>query len=438
MCRGLDTLKDTAGWKLPQEWQDSCTSPLLPSLPPTPGAFTNIPKRFLICRALSEASLKEQAVQDRDLYSDSCQSLSQEVYGLKGKETEIQGLNQKNEVLGGMVRRASRDLFLSRGSVWTVLRIRDQTDADGEEARLEYTFDRKRMAIAINGFKEFVFDCVLIPPISTRAVFEKVEPLTQATLEGFNLYIIADGQSGSGKSYTMINGPSPIVTSAVTSLYTELNGARLCDYKVSVTCSILEIYKGQPRDLLGSNTKVTISRDGSITGCSYHPLYTADNLDALIREACAKRTDRSTRQNQHSSRGDLVIIITITQDYIPNIRNLVSKLVFIDLAGSEKMLSTSPEDAEEAKTIREGRAHLQRMMIAYQASQQYVPDSQLTKLLRPCFEDHSKIVLLATASPLEKDRQATQATLEFVDLIRNGPAKPPAKRKPQPTSNGAK
>ncbi|KAM0796550.1 P-loop containing nucleoside triphosphate hydrolase protein, partial [Usnea florida] len=97
--------------------------------------------------------------------------------------------------------------------------------------------------------KQFTFNCVLAPPISTRAVFEKVEPLTQATLQGFNLYIIADGQSGSGKSYTIINGPSPIATSAITSLFTEIHRGNP-DYKILMTCSILEIYKEQARDLL--------------------------------------------------------------------------------------------------------------------------------------------------------------------------------------------
>ena len=429
LSRGLDTLKDNMGWKTWQEGQDSHTSLLPPSLPPTPGLFTDIPKRYFICKALSDASLKEQAVQDRDLYSDSCQSLSQEVSDLKGKEAEIQGLNQQNAALGGMMRRATRHLFLARRNVWTVLRFRDRTNADGEEPSLDYTFDRKRMAIGMKSCKQFIFDCVLAPPISNRAAFEQVEPLTQATLEGFNLCIMADGQSGSGKSYTLINGPSPIATSAVNSLFTELHGDKVCDYKVFVTCSILEIYKNQPRDLLSHN-EVTICRMTSKPlGCSSHTLYTADNLAALIRKACTQRTDRSTSQNQHSSRSDLVIIITITQDYFPETRNLVSKLVFVDLAGSESLSSSLPEDADEAKGIRKGRECLQRMMIAHQESQKLFPDSALTVLLRGCFEGQSKIVLLATASPLERDQQATIATLAFADRIRNGEAKPPAKRK---------
>ena len=442
LCRGLDTLKDDMGWTIPRERQGSHTSLSSPSLPPTPGLFTNIPKRYLICRALSEVSLKEQAVQDRDLYSDSCQSLSQEVSGLKSKETEIQGLNRQNEALGGMLRRATRDLFLARGNVWVVVRIRDRTDADREEPSLRYWStgvklqlcpDQDTAFLESTRSKRFSFDCVLTPPISTRAVFEQVEPLTQAALEGFNLCIIADGQSGSGKSYTMMNGPDPIAGSTVTSLFTELHASRDSDYKVSVTCSILEFYQNRARDLV-SNTEVKIPQSCSIpVGYSCHPLYTAGNLDPLMREACAQRTDRSTDQNKHSSRGDLVIIITITKDYLPDRRRLVSNLLFVDLAGSESFSSSSSEHDEEVKTIKKGRESLKQMMIAYQESRDLIPDNELTRLLRRYCNSRSKIILLATTSPHHKDYKATLATLDFADHVRNGVDKRLAKRRPQPT-----
>lgn len=446
LSRGLDTLKDDAGWNIPRGRRDTNTALLLPSLPPTPDIFTHIPKRFLIRRALSETSLNAQTVQDRDLYSGLYQSLSQEVSALKGKDTEIQGLRREKEVLANMMRRACRESFLARGNVWTVARIRDPIGTDEGEPRLQYSLDATRTQLRIPlhqdptrpveemaTVKPFTFDCVLTPPVSNRVVFEKFETLTQAVLDGFNLCIIADGQSGSGKSYTMMNGPTAIAASAMTSIFAELHNSMSFDYKVSVTCSVLEIYKEHPRDLLG-NEKVRISRNlAEPIGCSHHPLHNSDELVALIRKACAQRTDRPTRQNQSSSRGDLVIIITISQHNVAPLEPIVSKLVLVDLAGSESSSSCSSENADEVKIIKKGRECLQRMMIAYEGSKATVPESQLTQLLRRCFEAPSKIILLATASPLQKDQKATQATLDFADRIRNGAAKPSGKRKPQPT-----
>lgn len=195
------------------------------------------------------------------------------------------------------MRRTTRELFLARRNVWTILRFRDRTEADGAEPDLDYTVDRTRMAIEITPPKKFTFDDVLAPSISNRAVFEKVEPFTQATLEGFNLIIIADGQSGSGKSHTLINGPDPVTTSAVTSLFTELHGGRVCDYKVLVTYSVLEIYKDKARDLLSDAVVKVYRKDSEPGSCSRHTLHTADDLAALMRKACTKRTNRSTNQN---------------------------------------------------------------------------------------------------------------------------------------------
>ena len=439
LSRGLDTLKDDAGWKIRQD----STTTLLP--PPTPDMFTHIPKRFLIGRALSETSLQEQAAQDRDFYCNNYHTLFQENSALRGKDTEIQGLNKQLGDCKDMVNRTCRESFLARDNVWVVVRIRDPISTDDGEPLLQFSSDGRTMQLPpprqqdptrrFEGTitsKSFTFDCVFRPPISNRRVFEKVEPLTQAALSGYNLCIIADGQSGSGKSYTMMNGPGAIATSAVTSIFAELQGSTYLDYKASVSCSILEMYRDRPRDLLGDKDFHIPQEPGAPLGCSEHNLYTADDLVALMRTASTQRTDRSTRQNISSSRSDLVIIITIIQRYVTPTKTLDSHLVLIDLAGSESLSSSSHEHIEEVKIIKKGRESLQRMMIAYQESQELHPDTKLTRLLkRYCgTQSQSRIVVLATASPLHKDRKATQATLDFAHRIRNGAVKPSGNRKP--------
>lgn len=52
--------------------------------------------------------------------------------------------------------------------------------------------------------KEFEFDRVLGPQVSQEALFAGLQTRVQAALDGSNVLLLAYGQSGSGKSHTMV------------------------------------------------------------------------------------------------------------------------------------------------------------------------------------------------------------------------------------------
>ena len=59
-----------------------------------------------------------------------------------------------------------------------------------------------------HGRKLFVFDRVFSPDITQEGVWEYVNDCVNSFLQGYNVSLLAYGQSGAGKSYTMgTSGP---------------------------------------------------------------------------------------------------------------------------------------------------------------------------------------------------------------------------------------
>ena len=52
--------------------------------------------------------------------------------------------------------------------------------------------------------KEFELDRVFGPHCSQGVVFHEIQPLMQSVLDGYNVALLAYGQSGSGKTHTMV------------------------------------------------------------------------------------------------------------------------------------------------------------------------------------------------------------------------------------------
>ena len=207
--------------------------------------------------------------------------------------------------------------------------------------------------------------------------------------EGHDLCVIADGQSGAGKSYTMLNGPDAIATSAATQICSLIQTTTSQEQECRLHCSVLEIYKEKPRDLLAeknlpAKNNVWITRCGTaVRGLTDRAASLADEFSEILRQVCMNRKVGATDQNAVSSRGHLVIILTLQRSRAATVEAVVetteSKLTLVDLADSEQRPSASedPEAMAEATSIMKDRESLKRLMLSFGKSSSANADSQV-------------------------------------------------------------
>ncbi|KAL2755381.1 hypothetical protein ACRALDRAFT_2041758 [Sodiomyces alcalophilus JCM 7366] len=208
------------------------------------------------------------------------------------------------------------------------------------------------------GKKIFVFDRVFGADVDQEGVWEYLNDSVNAFIQGYNVSLLAYGQSGAGKSYTMgTSGPSEqndpevmgVIPRAAAALFSKLDGPRRQSNRGSMSqlrtpsryshgpslstggdrgwqlkASYVEIYNEQLRDLLlPDNTPpheratVTIREDtkGNIilTGLHQVDINSVDDLmNALNFGSTVRQTD-ATAINARSSRSHAVFSLNLVQ-----------------------------------------------------------------------------------------------------------------------------
>jgi len=125
------------------------------------------------------------------------------------------------------VERSLSGILLGKRTVWVMVRIKGVVEVDHGKTPANITcVDGDPPALELRSQEEgpfgkiserlhsFRFDHVFDSSSSNRTVFERIEPLILAAFEG-HVCLIVDGQSGTGKSWTMFDGPDAITSCAV-------------------------------------------------------------------------------------------------------------------------------------------------------------------------------------------------------------------------------
>merc|ERR1711871_1490739 len=172
---------------------------------------------------------------------------------------------------------------------------------------------------------------------------------------GFNSSLFAYGQTGAGKSYSMVGygANKGIVPLACESLFQTIEAnpeKETISYQV--TLSMLEIYNEQVRDLFvknnpsgGLKVRQHPKLGCQVVGLSDKPVGSYAEIDAKVEEATANRTVAATQMNATSSRAHTVVMITFTKVEKDakgpgKHKETKSKINLVDLAGSERAEST--------------------------------------------------------------------------------------------------
>lgn len=180
------------------------------------------------------------------------------------------------------------------------------------------------------------------------------DEMLQHAFEGYNVCIFAYGQTGAGKSYTMMGKQEKeqqgIIPQLCEDLFGKINDSANANLSYSVEVSYMEIYCERVRDLLNPKTKGNLRvREHPILGpyvedLSKLAVTSYNDVSDLMDSGNKARTVAATNMNESSSRSHAVFNIIFTQKILDSnaesSSEKVSKISLVDLAGSERADST--------------------------------------------------------------------------------------------------
>ncbi|NWW37699.1 KIF24 protein, partial [Panurus biarmicus] len=271
----------------------------------------------------------------------------------------------------------------------------------------------------------FYFDEVFGESCTNQDVYMKTAyPLIQHIFNGGNATCFAYGQTGAGKTYTMIgNQRNPgLYALAAKDIFKHLE-ASPSRKDLIVLISFYEIYCGQLYDLLNGRKRLFAREDGKhivqIVGLREVQVDSVDQLLEVILKGGKERSTGATGVNSDSSRSHAII-----QIQIKDTANRVSgRISFIDLAGSERAADARDSDRQtkmEGAEINQSLLALKECIRALDQEHMHTPfrQSKLTQVLKDSFIGNSKTCMIANISPSHIATEHTLNTLRYADRVK--------------------
>lgn len=310
--------------------------------------------------------------------------------------------------------------------------------SEGEPSCVEYLDEDN---VKIRGLQQpFTFDRVFPPSTTQAEIFANtVKPTVEGVLRGYNGCVLAYGQTGAGKSHTMMG---PQLTGEqrgmIPRMVEYLFAHKPADHKVTV--GYMEIYNEKVRDLLGEGTDLKLQENPGGGGFQVKGLteisieHGASEVYAIMQRGDRQRSTAATYMNVNSSRSHSVFLVDV---WGPQTH---SKLVLVDLAGSEKVAKTGARGSvlEEAANINRSLSSLGMVVNALaqasdtldssingvsndsaqdpqQRDSPHIPfrDSKLTRILQDSLAGNSRTSLIVHCSPSESQISESVSTLRF-------------------------
>uniref|UniRef100_A0A0E0A4P9 Kinesin-like protein n=1 Tax=Oryza glumipatula TaxID=40148 RepID=A0A0E0A4P9_9ORYZ len=354
---------------------------------------------------------------------------------------------------GGGGRASSESGVSSRVRVAVRLRPRnaDELAADADFGDcVELQPELKRLKLRKNNWESetYEFDEVLTEFASQKRVYEVVaKPVVESVLEGYNGTVMAYGQTGTGKTFTLGRlGEEDTAARGIMVRAMEDILADITPETDTVSVSYLQLYMEMIQDLLDPvNDNIAIVEDPrtgdvSLPGATVVEVRDQKSFVDLLRIGEAHRVAANTKLNTESSRSHALLMVNVrravkgkhemdvsisgenghSSSMVGSLRPPIvrkSKLVVVDLAGSERIDKSGSEGhtLEEAKSINLSLSALGKCINALAENSPHVPvrDSKLTRLLKDSFGGTARTSLVVTIGPSPRHRGETTSTIMF-------------------------
>ncbi|KAI9716610.1 MAG: hypothetical protein M1828_007643, partial [Chrysothrix sp. TS-e1954] len=275
----------------------------------------------------------------------------------------------------------------------------------------------------------FTFDRVFDTQSRQTDVFDfSIRPTVDDILNGYNGTVFAYGQTGAGKSYTMMGADiddedlKGLIPRIVEQIFASIMTSP-ANIEYTVRVSYMEIYMERIRDLLqpaNDNLPIHEEKNRGVYVKGLLEVYVgsvAEVLEVMRRGGLARAT-AATNMNQESSRSHSIFVITVGQKNIETGSAKSGQLFLVDLAGSEKVGKTgaSGQTLEEAKKINKSLSALGMVINSLTDNKStHVPyrDSKLTRILQESLGGNSRTSLIINCSPSSYNVDETISTLRF-------------------------
>ena len=246
-----------------------------------------------------------------------------------------------------------------------------------------------------NDTKTFQFDYVYPMDTTQREIYDQVAfPIVDSIFQGYNGTIFAYGQTGCGKTYTMMGVvDNPELKGIIPNAFSHIFGFIKTEgesKKFLVRCSFVEIYNEEVRDLLvNNNQKLAIKEDPKkgtfVKDLTYVTLKDTEDIQKCLDRGNKNRHVGATSMNDQSSRSHSLFTVYLEIEENGKIRS--GKLNLVDLAGSERVGKTNAtgQTFDEGKKINLSLTALGSVIDALSFNKKYIPykDSKLTILPLP-------------------------------------------------------
>ena len=293
---------------------------------------------------------------------------------------------------------------------------------------------------------EFNFDAVLNPSKSQADLYEAAgRKIMNFFCDGYNATIFAYGQSGSGKTFSML-GPEEVTEILINSkdaipeetaemfgitpratfhVFEKIKEGQAKGTVYNLKCSYVEVYNEMINDILSSppglNLKMREFPNAGmcVIGLREDNTNTPEAVFQALSNGTANRVVCSTGQNARSSRSHTVFIMCLEQKTADGtVKN--AKINLVDLAGSEKLSKTGAQGQSltEAKNINLSLTTLGRCIKALTGgANEFVPyrESKLTLILKESLSGAAMTTLIVTGSMRKVHQEETIGTMQFAE-----------------------
>ncbi|OMJ92786.1 hypothetical protein SteCoe_4422 [Stentor coeruleus] len=339
------------------------------------------------------------------------------------------------------------DIKLSKKGTNVYVRFRPDNYKEEQEGKqvVDYFPDLKTIAVDNHSFK---FKRIFPGETTQEQIFLSVGvPLIDPILDGYNCGIMAYGQTGAGKTFSLLGhgydqpdrvgrgNPEKrgLVPRLLQSLFHEIQVSITPSVTFTVYASFIQIYLEKIYDLLNpAKETLKIYQDTSkglwVTDATNVPVKNSNEILKQIELGIVNRITAATNSNSESSRAHAILVMTINKNLINQGTVISSQVYCVDLCGSERTSKTGAveERLKEAQNINKSLLSLGNVIGALVENKKHIPyrDSKLTRLLQNCFGGTSIATLVLCCSANSVSSTETLATLRFGDRANKVKNKP--------------